>query len=376
MTFTNFENSWTGVRAAAQHYGAKFPELVAAQWALESGWGKHTSGIHNYFGLKGTGSTVNTQEFYNGWWVTIKAGFIDFPSLGACVEYLVTRWYKDWKDYKGINRASSVEQATKMLVSEGYATDPGYADKLLRIIKTTGAQPVTQAKYADLLQAIKNYKGLPHQDEAFRLLDGSLTERQQEAFTKAWRSAGIPDASPAKPKFPLNVPYLYQRDSKSGHGERMCQSSTIAMRLEQIDPIIIGDDDSYLNVVLRFGDTISQSAHKKALDYLGLKSEFRQDGTEQMLCDLLDQGIAVPIGILHKGPITKPSGGGHWITLIGYDDSCFYVNDPFGQLDLINGGYPLRGPTDGKNQRYTRKNLMKRWLISSNNDGWLWIIKK
>lgn len=374
-----FANCWEGVRDAAKFYGARFPDLVAAQWALESGWGKHTSGIQNYFGLKGNGSNVNTQEFYDGWWVTIKTGFIDFPSLAACVEYLVTRWYKDWKQYKGINRANTIEDAAAMLVSEGYATDPDYADKLLRILATKGVQPVVESKYADLLSAVKNYKGLPHQDDALRLLNASLTERQQEAFTIAWRNSrpqGQAGSAPVKPKFPLSVPYLYQRDSKTGHGERMCQSSAIAMRLEQIDPNIIGDDDSYLNIVLRFGDTVSQAAHKKALDYLGLKNEFRQNGTEKMLCELLDKGIAVPIGILHKGSINKPSGGGHWITLIGYDDSCFYVNDPFGELDLISGGYPRRGPTDGKNQRYTRNNLMKRWLINSKNDGWLWVITK
>jgi flagellum-specific peptidoglycan hydrolase FlgJ len=46
-------NSWEGVSLHAKRVGAKFPELVASQWALESGFGKHVSGKHNYFGLKG-----------------------------------------------------------------------------------------------------------------------------------------------------------------------------------------------------------------------------------------------------------------------------------------------------------------------------------
>ena len=49
------ENSWGGVMAAAKKAGAKFPEVVAAQWALESAWGEHTSGDYNYFGIKATG---------------------------------------------------------------------------------------------------------------------------------------------------------------------------------------------------------------------------------------------------------------------------------------------------------------------------------
>ena len=55
---------------------------------------------------------------------------------------------------------------------------------------------------------------------------------------------------------------------------------------------------------------------------------------------------------------------------MGYDDKSFYVHDPFGELDLELGGYPKTGPTDGRFQRYSKKNLMKRWLIASNQDGW------
>jgi len=230
---------------------------------------------------------------------------------------------------------------------------------------------LSQTDYVDLSNVPANFKGLSHQIEALRVLNNSLTTEQKEQFTKIWRSAPI---APMDIKFPLNVPYFYQRDSKTGHGERMCQSSSIAMRVEQIDPRLIWDDDSYLAIVQRFGDTVSQSAHQKALSYLGLKHQFRQDGTEEVLCDLLDKGIAVPIGILHKGGIDKPTGGGHWITLIGYDSESFHCHDPFGELDLIGGGYPRTGPTDGRNQRYTRKNLMKRWLIASRSDGWLWVI--
>lgn len=52
-----FSNTWDGVMEVARSAGAKYPELVAAQWALESGWGEHTSGKNNFFGLKGKGTT-------------------------------------------------------------------------------------------------------------------------------------------------------------------------------------------------------------------------------------------------------------------------------------------------------------------------------
>lgn len=128
------ENTWKGVKEAAALCGAKFPEVVAAQWGLESGYGKHTSGKNNFFGLKGSGTDRQTKEFINAQWVSINAGFIDFPDLKTCVSYLVDRWYRDYQAYKGVNRASTPEECARLLVTEGYATDPTYADKLIRIM--------------------------------------------------------------------------------------------------------------------------------------------------------------------------------------------------------------------------------------------------
>lgn len=128
------ENSWDGVYAAAKKAGAKFPECVAAQWALESGWGKHFSGTFNAFGLKGSGSAVSTQEFINGKWITITDSFIDFPDLETCVFYLVDRWYKDFGRFKGVNRAKTRNECAQLLVVEKYATDPDYSTKLIQIM--------------------------------------------------------------------------------------------------------------------------------------------------------------------------------------------------------------------------------------------------
>jgi len=264
--------SWFDIANTAKRVGAKYPELVAAQWALESGWGHHTSGKNNFFGIKGKGTVRQTKEFINGKEITISDEFKDFSSPEECIQYLVDRW-----------------------------------------------KPAA-----------------------------------------------------AKPVFPLAVPYYYQRDSKTGHGERSCQSSAIAMCIEYFNSALIEDDDDYLKLVLRYGDTVSQIAHKKALDSLGIKNQFSTSGTEGELIRILNLGCPVPIGILHRGSLQNPTGGGHYVTLIGYDDKNFHVHDPFGELDLVNGGYPKAGPTDGKNQRYSRASLMKRWLINSSSDGWYW----
>lgn len=126
---------WDECFQLARKHGARFPELVAAQCCLESGFGKHFSGTWNALGIKGSGTVTTTKEFYDGQWVTIKAGFIDFPSLSACIEYLVVRWYKDYRQFKGINNAPNRYAAARMLKEQKYATDPDYPAKLSRLMK-------------------------------------------------------------------------------------------------------------------------------------------------------------------------------------------------------------------------------------------------
>ncbi len=363
--------TWGEIARLAGQAGAKYPELCAAQWALESAWGTAVSGKNNFFGIKGKGTQVKTTEYVNGIEMTVVDEFMDFNSPEDCVKYLIDRWYKDFKDYKGVNHATSRNEAAKMLVAENYATDPNYAKKLIDImdknsvLKDIKVQP---DKVISLREAARWYANLEHQNKALDNLQATLTPEQLLTFAQEFRAGTVQ----AKPKFPLSVPYFYQRDSKTGHGERSCQSSALAMAIKYLNPKLITDDDDYLNLVFRYGDTVAQSAHQKALDNLGLKHKFAMNGSEKELIRILDLGYPVPIGILHKGSIQNPSGGGHWITVTGYDSEFFYVHDPFGELDLVNGGYPLAGPTNGKQQKYSRKNVLKRWLISNTSDGWYW----
>lgn len=373
--------SWASIAIMAKNAGSLYPELCAAQWAVESGWGKYTSGKNNFFGLKGKGSSKTTSEFIDGKEVSIADEFIDFETEEDCVKYLVDHWYKDYtyngKTYKGVNNAKDKRDAAKMLVDQGYCTDPSYAVKLTKLMDTNSIPdpietPITQ--HLLLKDAAKYYKGLTHQTEAWDELQKVLSDEILSRFTLKYRGRLLPETeNPHKCK--LNVPYFYQRDSKTGHGERSCQSSALAMVIKFIRPQLITDDDNYLDIVFRYGDTVSQTAHKKAMDFLGIKYKFSQSGKETDLLKILDDGMPVPIGVLHKGSVGSPSGGGHWITLIGYDDEYFNVHDPFGEMDLINGGYPKAGPVDGKDTRYTRANLMKRWLIQSNSDGWYWDLR-
>lgn len=311
---TPFRNAWDGVYESAKAAGAKYPECVAAQWALESGWGKHTSGENNFFGLKGSGTGAVTKEFVDDQWITITDEFIDFPSGYACIEYLVKHWYKDYETYRGVNRASSREECAKLLVEEGYATDPDYAQKLIKIMSD--------------------------KDSSKRILD---------------------------------VPYEYQLDNASGTGYRECFSSTCAMIARyhgQVD-----SDDEYNTIRARFGDTTNPHAQIDALRSLGFDARFATKCNARILENEINAGRPVAVGWLHKGSIQAPSGGGHWSCCIGYTENDFVFNDPNGEADMVNGGYVDNSAAAGRVVHYSRKNWLRRWEADGANTGWAIIVK-
>ena len=129
---------WKAIYAMAEKAGAKYPELVAAQFGLESAWGTALAARNNFFGIKATGSedaTVsNTREVINGQDVYVDARFKNFDTPQDCVNHLVTQWYKDYKGYRGVNNAPNAEAAADQLLRENYATDPAYASSLKRIM--------------------------------------------------------------------------------------------------------------------------------------------------------------------------------------------------------------------------------------------------
>ena len=320
----NKNNSWDGVIACAQKAGAKFPEVVAAQWALESNWGKNTSGKNNYFGLKGKGSSVGTKEFINDQWIEINADFINFPDIFSCIQYLVDRWYKDYSTYKGVNRATNRNECAKLLIKEQYATDPNYATKLIQIM-----------------------------------------DRQLE------KPSANPDVINEKI---LTVPYFYQLDNQSGSGARECFSSTCAMLAAYYGKVT--SDDAYNKIRAKYGDTTDSNAQLNALKSLGLTAKFITNGNTAIIENEIRNNRPVAVGWLHHGTTLKPTGGGHWSLIRGFTPTHFVFNDPFGEADLINGSYVSNKPSSGQNIKYSRKNWLNRWEVEGPNTGWMLLVNQ
>jgi GH24 family phage-related lysozyme (muramidase) len=166
----------------------------------------------------------------------------------------------------------------------------------------------------------------------------------------------------------LTVPYEFQLDNSSGQGQRECFSSSVAMLARFYGKV--KSDDEYNRIRARFGDTTDSGSHLRALAHLGLTASFHQNGTAAILEGHLRDGRPVPVGWLHRGPVTKPTGGGHWSVVVGFDAEAFLHHDPNGEADLVNGGYVSTKATAGRNIRYSRRNWLKRWEVDGRGSGW------
>ena len=167
----------------------------------------------------------------------------------------------------------------------------------------------------------------------------------------------------------LSARYFSQRDNYRD-ASRTCFSSSCAMLLEYLKPgSCPGErgDDLYVQRVFEIGDTTDAYVQVKALQSFGLHSKFEQHASLDTLREQIDAGVPVPIGILHHGPASAPSGGGHWICVIGYDQTGFIVHDPWGEIDHASGNYIS---DDGKALHYSNNLLAARWTVANPTDGW------
>jgi flagellar protein FlgJ len=135
-------------QAASRRTGVP-AELILAQAALETGWGRHQivteegRNSHNLFGIKagsrwqGPTTEITTHEHFDGRRVRIQDRFRVYDSFEAAFTDYASL-ISNSPRYSAVTEAPNAAQAARELQAGGYATDPAYADKLITIMESLG----------------------------------------------------------------------------------------------------------------------------------------------------------------------------------------------------------------------------------------------
>lgn len=129
-------------------------QLVLAQAALETGWGRREiptedgGNSHNLFGIKAGGewqgdtTTITTTEYVDGRPIKTSDRFRVYDSYAdAFSDY--AKLIGENPRYREVLDAATPDQAAVALQRNGYATDPHYADKLSAIMAQLGTLETT-----------------------------------------------------------------------------------------------------------------------------------------------------------------------------------------------------------------------------------------
>ncbi|MHB1947043.1 MAG: flagellar assembly peptidoglycan hydrolase FlgJ [Gammaproteobacteria bacterium] len=141
---------WPMAQAAANMIGAA-PEVLLAQVALETNWGKNVlDSTHNLFNIKADNSwknksvTVDTLEQKNGVIVKEKASFRRYGSFSDSFSDYVDFLKQNDRYSSALNKASDPKQFVHALQDSGYATDHAYADKIMKIYSSSHFQNIVE----------------------------------------------------------------------------------------------------------------------------------------------------------------------------------------------------------------------------------------
>lgn len=189
------------VYEAAKRAGATHPEVIAAQWAVESAWGKKASGKNNLFGIKAgngdpnnneQGSVIWTTEQIKGKKVKMLQKFRDYDSIDQSIADRIKFTQENPRYRKaGYFDATSPFDAAMSLDKAGYATDKGYGKLLIDVMKSVGVNPLEKRQY--------DYSTSPPQNVAQKIPEKEMpTQMAQQAFYQA------PTQQPTTPQ-PLSL---------------------------------------------------------------------------------------------------------------------------------------------------------------------------
>ena len=123
-------------------------EAVMAQAALETGWGRHVPAHangqpgHNFFGIKahdgwdGARLDKTTHEHLGGRMQRVTATFRAYDSIGEGFDDYASFLKSNPRYAEALRQGSDPQRFAQGLQEAGYATDPAYATKLLKMMRS------------------------------------------------------------------------------------------------------------------------------------------------------------------------------------------------------------------------------------------------
>ncbi len=146
--FDSMQSFIQGLYPYAQQAASKLnldPKVLIAQAALETGWGKfimhdkqgepgfNLFGIKSANGWEGDAIEIDTLEVENSIVKKVKAQFRKYQNFAESFEDYTRFLLNNNRYQKAVSMAENPESFVKELQSAGYATDPNYAAKIMRI---------------------------------------------------------------------------------------------------------------------------------------------------------------------------------------------------------------------------------------------------
>jgi flagellar protein FlgJ len=151
---------WPMAKQAADKLGVA-PEVILSQAALETGWGKHVinnadgQSSHNLFNIKadrrwqGDSATKGTLEYRDGVAVKEQAKFRSYDSYQESFNDYINFLQTQPRYQQALKQTHDPDKFIEGLHKAGYATDPAYADKIKRIMRSdTLAQLSQSSRYS------------------------------------------------------------------------------------------------------------------------------------------------------------------------------------------------------------------------------------
>jgi flagellum-specific peptidoglycan hydrolase FlgJ len=114
--------------------------VTVAQAIVETGWGKHTIGeAKNLFGIKGRGPLgsvrARTREFIKGKDVFVEADFAKYESFEQSITEHARFFLRNRRFARALQFKDDPDAFAREIHKAGYATDPHYADVLIKYMR-------------------------------------------------------------------------------------------------------------------------------------------------------------------------------------------------------------------------------------------------